>query len=406
MKFPILIRAAFSALLVHACLTMDVQSAPTVDGLFATFQISRAGSSVGEFSAKLEFGKAPMTVANFVGLAEGTFPFIDFQNGHIVQRKFYDGLTFHRVDKDPDPFVIQGGSPKGDGSDGPGYTFRDEFEGPESEEPLRHDKPGILSMANSGLNSNGSQFFVTLAATPWLDDVHSVFGEIVEGMDVVNNVQAGDVIQSVVITRNGTLAEAFDPASHGLPAIVDAEPTLLKSGATTELVYSRTPNSEIFVFHGEDLGLWSLLAGKEMFGDNPGASPRDVSDTAIGESRHFYTVAQVNYPDPILTPPDIIGKKITLTSGAVTVVFLIDTASGGSFAYSISSQNFGPYSINSYAWTQEAYRGHFVGGGLIAGANISFEFTSPTSGWHKGILVNTEGPQGSLSGTFIVEDIE
>ena len=120
--------------------------------------------------------EAPQTVANFIGLAEGTKEFADPRSGQKTKRPFFDGLTFHRVIPE---FMIQGGCPLGTGTGGPGYRFADEFH-----PSLRHDKGGKLSMANSGPGTNGSQFFVTVAATPWLDNRHSIFGEVVEGLDV------------------------------------------------------------------------------------------------------------------------------------------------------------------------------------------------------------------------------
>jgi peptidyl-prolyl cis-trans isomerase A (cyclophilin A) len=134
-------------------------------------------TSSGTFKVRLFDDKAPKTVANFVGLAQGTAEWVDARTREKVRRPFYDGLIFHRVIPD---FMIQGGCPEGTGRGGPGYNFADEF-GP----GLRHDRPGLLSMANAGPNTNGSQFFVTLVPTPWLDNKHAIFGEVVEGMDVV-----------------------------------------------------------------------------------------------------------------------------------------------------------------------------------------------------------------------------
>ena len=134
----------------------------------------------GNFTVRLFEAEAPKTVANFIGLAEGTKEFTDPKTGQKAKRPFYDGLVFHRV---IDSFMIQGGCPLGTGTGGPGYKFGDEFS-----PKLKHTKPGLLSMANAGANTNGSQFFITLAATPWLDNKHSIFGEVVEGMDVVEKI--------------------------------------------------------------------------------------------------------------------------------------------------------------------------------------------------------------------------
>ena len=160
----------------------------------------------GNFKIRLFDQDVPNTVANFTGLAEGTKEFTDPKTGQKTKRPFYDGLVFHRV---IDSFMIQGGCPLGTGTGGPGYKFADEFS-----PKLKHTKPGLLSMANAGANTNGSQFFITLAATPWLDNKHSIFGEVVEGMDVVEKIgrtatsKPGDrplkpiSIQSVKILRD------------------------------------------------------------------------------------------------------------------------------------------------------------------------------------------------------------
>jgi peptidyl-prolyl cis-trans isomerase A (cyclophilin A) len=135
---------------------------------------------LGNFTIKLFEQDAPKTVANFTGLAEGTKEWTDPKTGQKVKKPYYEGLIFHRV---IDGFMIQGGDPLGVGSGGPGYRFEDEFS-----PKLRHSKEGILSMANAGPNTNGGQFFITLGPTPHLDNKHSVFGEVVEGMDVVRKI--------------------------------------------------------------------------------------------------------------------------------------------------------------------------------------------------------------------------
>ena len=137
-------------------------------------------TSEGNFTARLFDAETPATVANFTGLADGSKEWTDPRSGRKVKQPYFNGTVFHRV---IDGFMIQGGDPLGQGTGGPGYTFADEFH-----PKLKHDRAGILSMANRGPNTNGGQFFITLAATPWLDNKHSVFGEVTEGMDVVKKI--------------------------------------------------------------------------------------------------------------------------------------------------------------------------------------------------------------------------
>jgi peptidylprolyl isomerase len=159
------------------------------NGLFA-----RINTNKGDIVVRLEFQKTPLTVCSFVALAEGK---MNITGG----KPYYNGLTFHRVVAN---FMIQGGDPQGNGTGGPGYRFPDEIV-----PSLRHDGPGILSMANAGPGTNGSQFFITHVATPHLDGKHTVFGRVVEGQNVVNSIRQGDKINNITIIRNGPLATQF-----------------------------------------------------------------------------------------------------------------------------------------------------------------------------------------------------
>ena len=166
-----------------------------MNGLFATISTSK-----GEIKIELEFEKTPGTVGNFVGLSLGLI------NNSIkpLGEAYYNGLKFHRVIND---FMIQAGCPLGTGTGDPGYKFDDEFHS-----ELKHDRPGVISMANAGPSTNGSQFFITHVETPWLDNKHTVFGNVIDGMDVVNSISQNDEIISVKINAVGDKAKAFDAA--------------------------------------------------------------------------------------------------------------------------------------------------------------------------------------------------
>jgi cyclophilin family peptidyl-prolyl cis-trans isomerase len=172
------------------------------DGMYANMETNK-----GEILLKLEFEKTPITVANFVSLAKGT-------NNQVTDslkgKPFYNGIIFHRVIKD---FMVQCGDPTGTGSGSPGYKFIDEFPTDMNDSLLlKHDKPGILSMANSGPKTNGSQFFITHKETPWLDGKHTVFGKVVKGMSVVDSILQNDTIKNVEIVKIGRAAKKFKAA--------------------------------------------------------------------------------------------------------------------------------------------------------------------------------------------------
>lgn len=256
-------------------------AAPTTEGLYAGFVTSK-----GDFWCRLEFQKAPRTVANFVGLVEGTRDWIDFKTSRIERRPFYPGITFHRV---IDKFMIQTGSPNGQGTDGPGYQFADEFHS-----TLKHGKAGTLSMANSGKNSNGSQFFITVTNTPWLDGVHSIFGEVVEGMDVVHAISklptgANDrpvtpiVIQDLQILRIGAAAVAFNPAGvvPPLPDVGIVPSALRNTSSNLSLLLKPRTNHMQHVFFGADFTNWASQSFR--------STPTNINATSLkGQPKLFF----------------------------------------------------------------------------------------------------------------------
>jgi cyclophilin family peptidyl-prolyl cis-trans isomerase len=186
------------------------------EGIFAIFSTNK-----GTIKIKLFHDKTPGTVGSFIGLAEGAIK----NDVNVLGARYFDGLKFHRVIPD---FMIQGGCPKGTGVGGPGYNFDDEFHS-----DLKHDRPGILSMANSGPATNGSQFFITHIETPWLDGKHTVFGHVIEGQEVVDTIAQNDIIKKITIERIGEEAQKWDAAEQ-FSAFVNKKEDRIKAAKEKE----------------------------------------------------------------------------------------------------------------------------------------------------------------------------
>lgn len=188
-----------SILSIGVSIFAQVDEKKLEDGIYAKIYTDK-----GNILIKLHYDKCPMTVANFVGLAEGTIANAEKPLG----TPYYDGLKFHRViskaNGDKQDFMIQGGDPKGNGSGGPGYAFKDEFS-----PDLKHEK-GTLSMANAGPATNGSQFFITIVETPWLNNKHTVFGKVISGQNLVDSITQGTIMNKVEIIRKGKAAKSFN----------------------------------------------------------------------------------------------------------------------------------------------------------------------------------------------------
>ena len=222
-------------------------------GLYAEFYTNK-----GKITVALEFEKTPLTVTNFVGLAEGTK-----KSNKPAGTHFYDGLLFHRVIAN---FMIQGGDPQGTASGGPGYQFQDEFD-----PSLKHDRPGILSMANAGPGTNGSQFFITHVPTPHLDGKHSIFGHVVSGQEVVNAIAQNDRMDSVRILRVGAKAKAFKATDESFQALTKK---------STDAVANKKKKMEA------DLAVLTKQAkttasGLKYIVTRPGAGPKPTQGTSI-----------------------------------------------------------------------------------------------------------------------------
>jgi cyclophilin family peptidyl-prolyl cis-trans isomerase len=198
--FAMLLVIGFQQLHIHSSFDFNqlniFNKSELDDGIYAEMK-----TEMGLIMISLNFEETPITVANFISLAEGTNKEVSKK---YAKKKYYDDLKFHRAIKN---FMVQGGCPLGNGMGDPGYKFRDEFN-----ENLKHDRPGVLSMANSGPNSNGSQFFITHKSTPWLDGKHTVFGKVIDGMNVVNLIKSDDRIMEIKIIRVGRKASSFKAA--------------------------------------------------------------------------------------------------------------------------------------------------------------------------------------------------
>lgn len=351
-----------------------------------------------------------MTVANFVGLAEGSRPWIDFKTGGMAQRPFYDGIVFHRVISG---FMIQGGSPNGQGTDGPGYQFADEFH-----PLLRHDAAGILSMANSGGDTNGSQFFITLGPTPHLNNKHSVFGRIVDGMNAVTSIgnfetplPAGSltVIQSVKITRVGAAALAFDPNAWALPTVKPVAARLVQKPDSFALRFDRHAFSQYYPFHSGQLTQWTQLPSFGFL-HTPTQADLDVSATAIGQKQRFYRVARSEYT-PV--PASVVGKSISLnfTSSAETLVLKVTEPPRSEYDLQAPLGTYvlnggAPKSIAAYLWVPDLSRGRiYLAFDGLAQLNFSLKFRPDGTGTFTGQFSQQADGTSPLYGTFTIDNV-
>lgn len=364
MRFPRIIAAIFGLLAISCMLHAQT------DGIFADFQ-----TSMGNFTARLDYQNSPATVANFVGLATGGRAYIDVKTGAIVNGKpFYNGLIFHRV---MSGFMSQAGCPLGNGLAGPGYAIRDEVAN-----GLVHDGPYLLSMANSGPNSGGSQFFITAAATPWLNGGHSIFGEVESGTTIVDSINgvptsndkplADVVIQSLSIRRVGTVAQAFDIHAYNLPTCHASIGSLQVSPGVEvnwNFASSPEPGSILAAYASSELSSWTKLG--EIF-----RQPQDPPYTSVvlgnGTAQQgFYLLSEARHPGAHHTGsdiPDFANRTLDLSYGNVRYILLFDSTGysgsgtkiqgilGTPFAFSVPMNlGFDPYTPKPYGFDLVIY---------------------------------------------------
>jgi len=399
---PLLWMSVLTSLLVS-----NLSAVPTDPGLYAVFNVSWGNpAQAGSFTAKLHYDKAPVAVANFVTLTEGTRSWVQVDTGRVSKIPFYQDTTFHWVMAG---FVIQGGSPNGLGSDGPGYAFKDEFHA-----DLRHSAAGKLSMANSGIHSNGGQFIVTLGAAAWLDDAHTLFGEVVENLSIVQAIGLTPVydggrplakvtLHSVTIVRQGAAAQAWDPLAQPLPVITVGAASLTRSGLSgndLNIDWPRPGGGQVTTYKSTDFVNWAY------FGSGFDHDPRvedgvelvaEVTDTA----QHFFRLVRAQYPDGIRTPLTTLGYRAVMTIDNANGTLIADFTgpTTGSYTYTQIGGTPATGPIDFYYFDPEPLRLRMgINYVDLAGFYTDFSFTSATGG--RGKMVRA-GDGSSFTFSFV-----
>lgn len=368
------------------------QAFAQANGIYADFV-----TSLGTFTCGLDYTNAPKAVANFIGLATGHQAWLDLNSGRARTNAFYDGTAFHRVIAG---FMIQGGSPNGLGTDGPGYVFEDEFTAKQ-----RFDAFGVLAMANSGPDSNGAQFFVTVAATAWLNDVHTILGRLVSGSNVVAAISRTEtdakdkpltniVLERVSIRREGSAAQAFDLQAQSLPRVVNLPLEIANHASSVTLVYSNRLYADNKLFTSTNLTSWPM----EDLGIDINDPIPSAATCAKDMPYCFYALAQVQYPASTLAPKSIAGRTLTLNiSGSGALIIAFDSSGGGSYTFSQSSGT-----IQSYDWAQKPYNGllwPIQYSGLVP-MTLKLNFDNAQAGTFTGTAYPSSSNPFTLSGSF------
>ncbi len=317
------------------------------NGIYADFT-----TSMGEFTCQLDYTNAPKATANFIGLATGARAWLDLTTGRARTEPFYDGLTFQRVIAG---FVIQSGSPNGQSTDGPGYAFPDEITA-----SLNFSQPMVLAMANSGTNSNGSQFFITVSSQPSLNNGYTIFGRVVSGSNVVDSISAvptdasdrpltNVVIQQVQVRRVGPGAQAFDINAQDLPVVTNLPLGIALTHAAASLSFANRQFADNRLYVSTNLTDWSADSlGIEV------ASPSTNSVSITNDvPQRFFSFAQIQYPSSTFAPKTVFNRTLTLKlTGTGTLKIKFNAKGGGTFTFAGT-----PGTVTRYTWKQEPYRG-------------------------------------------------
>jgi peptidyl-prolyl cis-trans isomerase A (cyclophilin A) len=387
----ILERKAYTLMVCAICALAGNLSAQT-NGIYADFT-----TSLGNFTCQLSYTNAPRAVANFIGLATGQLAWLDLNTGVVRNVPFYDGLTFHRVIAG---FMIQGGSPNGLGTDGPGYSFRDEFSA-----SLTFNGPWILAMANSGPNSNGAQFFVTVVPYVTGNNTYTVFGRVVSGTNVVSAINkvttdsnnkplTNVVIQSIKIRRVGTAAEAFDINSHGLPLVTNIPLQISNASSQISLAMSNRLYADNRLYTSSNLETWASQA----LGIETSTQFSNSQARTIDADQQYFRLAQIQYASSTFAPKTVSGRgvKLSFSGGLGTINIAFNTNGTGAYTYSLGPAG----TVTNFAWSQDPYRGwlwpiYFSG---LSTMTLRLDFSSVTNGLVSGTAYSAT-PFG-VSGTF------
>ena len=359
-----------------------VARAQYTNGIYAEFT-----TSMGSYTCTLYYATAPKAVANFIGLATGQRSWLDLPTGVAKTNAFYNGTIFHRVIAG---FMIQGGSPNGQGTDNQGYAFVDEFS-----PGLRHNAFGMLSMANSGKDSNGSQYFVTVAATPWLNDVHTIFGRLYGGSNVVYAISrvatnsaskplTNVVVQNITIRRVGPDATAFNIHAQGLPLVTNLNLKIAKSSPTTvSLTFSNRLYADNRIYTSTNLVNWTAgELGIEVVAPVTNSAP--FGGIA---PKQFYRAAQIQYPSSTFAPKQIAGRTVTMvfTNGTTGTLVIPFVAGQGSYTY-----NGQPGTVLGYGWEQDPFNGRiwpiFFTGAIDVDMTLVLNFDTALAGGFSGTI--------------------
>jgi peptidyl-prolyl cis-trans isomerase A (cyclophilin A) len=370
---------------------VGLQAGAQTNGIFADFT-----TSMGDFTCQLDYTNSPKAVANFVGLATGARAWLDLVTGEARTNAFYDGLTFHRVIPN---FVNQSGSPNGQGTDGPGYSFVDQFSA-----ALNFNNSWILAMANSGPDSNGSQFFVTVAPFTSGNNTYVIFGRVVSGTNVVtaindvatdanNKPLTNVVIQQVAIRRVGAAAQAFDINAQALPVVTNLPLRLTQNSKQVSLIFSNRLFADNRYYSATNITSWVA----NYWGIETTAPSSNTVQVAMNSPQQFFRFAQIQYASSTFAPKNMLGRTLTMvfsTQGTSTIVF--NTTGGGSFRYVGNAGT-----VTSYTWSQDLYRGFLWPiqfSSLLPEMTLQLNFTTAKAGTFSGTAYSPF--PSSISGTF------